>query len=141
MAEVHVQIISLHILQRLVDAFENVLTGQATIVHAFAGGEVDLAGDDQLLARILLEHLAKEALGRAARIGVCAVEEVDAVVEGKLHGLLGHILSRRVLEVRDPAAQRDFTDLQSRLADAAILHVYSLIINRHRRLFMAGRER
>ena len=45
-AKVHVQIIGLHVLQRLVDAFENVLAGQAAVVHAFAGGEVDLAGDD-----------------------------------------------------------------------------------------------
>lgn len=90
---------------------------------------------------ILLQRLAEEAFGRAARIGVCAVEEGDAGIVGELHGLLGHILGRCALEIRDPAAQRDLADLQSRLADAAILHVYSLMINRHRRLFMAGRER
>ena len=140
-AKVHVQIIGLHVLQRLVDAFENVLAGQAAVVHAFAGGEVDLAGDDEFLTRVLLEHFAEESFGGAARVSVRAVEEVDAGIVGELHGLLGHVLGRCALEIRDPAAQRDLADLQSRLADAAILHVYSLMINRHRRLFMAGRER
>lgn len=141
MAKVHVQIIGLHVLQRLVDAFENVLAGQAAVVHAFAGGEVDLAGDDEFLTRVLLEHFAEESFGGAARVSVRAAEEVDAGIVGELHGLLGHVLGRCALEIRDPAAQRDLADLQSRLADAAILHVYSLMINRHRRLFMAGRER
>ena len=140
-AEVHVQIIGLHVLQRLVDALENVLAGQAAVVHAFAGGEVDLAGDDEFLTRVLLQRLAEESFGGAARVSVRAVEEVDAGIVGELHGLLGHILGRRALEIRDPAAQCDLADLQSRLANAAILHVCSLIINRHRRLFMAGRER
>ena len=125
-AVIQVDVIHAEILQAPLAVGQDVLAGQAMLVGTGAGREEHLAGDDHLVARILLEHAAEEDLGVAARIGVGAVEEVDAGLPRLTYDLRRVLHGGRVLQPGHPAAQRDLTDLNAGLADVAILHVWFL---------------
>ena len=125
-AVIQVDVIHAEILQAPLAVGQDVLAGQAVLVRARAGREEHLAGDHDLVARILLEHTAEEDLGVAARVGVGAVEEVDAGLPRLTYDLRRVLHGGRVLQPGHPAAQRDFADLDAGLADVAILHVWFL---------------
>ena len=126
MAVIQVDVIHAEILQAPLAVGQDVLAGQAMLVGTGAGREEHLAGDHDLVARVLLEHAAEEDLGVAARIGVGAVEEVDAGLPRLTYDLRRVLHGGRVLQPGHPAAQRDLTDLNAGLADVAILHVWFL---------------
>ena len=122
-AVVQVDVVHAEVLQAPLAVSQDVLAGQAMLVRTGAGREEHLAGDHDLVARVLLEHAAEEDLGVAAGVGVGAVEEVDAGLPCLAYDLRRVLHGRRVLEPGHPAAQRDLADLDAGLADVTILHV------------------
>ncbi len=122
MAVVQVDVVGVEVLQGTVAVVEDVLAAQSAAVHGIAGREEHLGRDDHVLTRNLLDESAEEHFGVTAGIRVGAVEEVHTHIErlfGDVHGVVD---GGGVFQTRHPTAQRDFRNLDSRLAHIAIMH-------------------
>ena len=86
--------------------------------------EVDLGGEDVVLADEVREDLAPGRLGGPHAVDVGGVEEVDPGVERGAGAGLG-VLALDPGPVCEPGAQRDLRDLDPRLAEAPVPRLYA----------------
>ena len=125
-AEVQIEVIELHVLQRLIELFDDVLARKPPIVCAAPHREEYLRRDDELVSAVFFERLAQKTLRRAARIGVRAVEKIHARVECGVYRFERDLLRVRSRKIGHPASERDLAHLQTPFPQIAIVHSFSL---------------
>jgi len=82
---------------------------------------VELRRQHVRVARAFGQDVSEEALGRAAAVDVCRVDEVDADLEGPVDAGLG-LLAGDAARVRQPRAEADLRDLEVARAEAAVVY-------------------
>ena len=118
---VEVDVVGAEARQRAVDRLEDVLAAQSGVVRALGTcGEVDLREDLESFAALPFERLAEHDLRRRVGIRVCRVERGDAGVERRVHRLDGGVVFD-LRSVRDPVAIGDLRDLETAVAEIAIV--------------------
>lgn len=73
----------------------------------------------------MLDGAAHDFLGFAFGIALRTVEEVDTGVEGGFEACEG-VFVTDMAAIREPAAERDGRDLETRFTDEAVLHFWEV---------------
>src|SRR5262245_15565511 len=122
---VEIHIVGLEPTQRAVNAFHNVLAGEAAIVLTWADVPEHLREDLEAFAALAgqrpTEDLFRPGLGVDVRGVECGDSGVERGPDTCVGGVLGY-LGR----VRDPVAVRNLTDDQTAAAEVSVLHTISL---------------
>ena len=121
-ALVEIDVVRAEPLQGSVALLHDVLPREPAVVGAVAHREVDLRGEEVVVARDSLERAAGDLLGGSAPIHVRRVEEVDAELEGPVDaGDRPFVLDGA--PVGEPRAEGDLRDLDAEVAELAVAHV------------------
>lgn len=108
--EDHVHVVQLHALDRGLGAVNDVLAAES-LVRAFLDAAEDLGREHEIFSfpdavlDTALHDLAHERLRLPLGVHLGVVEEVDAVLVGQRHDVVGLVNTEAVGEI-DPAAQR-----------------------------------
>jgi len=118
---IDVHVVGLESGQGAVDGFHDVLAAQARVVRtAWPRGPVDLGEDLEAFTAFTFENVAEDGFGLGVRVGVGRVERGDADVKCGLDARgSGFVLDLRT--VREPVAEGEFGDLESGIAQIAIV--------------------
>lgn len=123
---VQIHVVGLQAAQRRVDRAADVQGGKLALVGPVTHGAVQLGGDDRALAADAVagepgaDDLLGAALAGGAAVGVGRVEEVDALVEGVVHDVVGGRLVGLGAEVH--GAQAEAGDGKAGPAEVRVLH-------------------
>src|SRR4051812_39404782 len=118
---IEVDVVNLQPPQRRVDALEDVLAREPTVVGSIAHRPVQLRKDLQPLASLALERTPHYLLRAPARVGVRGVKRRDAALQRRANAGLGGLIAD-LAAVRHPIAIGQLADLEAATTKNAVVH-------------------
>jgi hypothetical protein len=122
---IEVHVVGLQTAQGAIDAFHDVLAGEAAIVLTRADVPEHLREDLEALAALTGQRPTEDLLRPGIGVDVRGVEGSDSGVDRGPDACVGGVLGY-LGRVCDPVAVRDLTDHQTAAAEVSVLHAISL---------------